>query len=48
MDQVWFTGPVALRVGASIGADAGIWLGAGFALVTHPPLRYLELKKFSR
>lgn len=48
MDQVWFTGPVAMRVGAGTGADIGIWLGAGFALVTYPPLRYLELKKFGR
>ena len=48
MDQVWFTGPVAMRVGDGTGADIGIWLGACFALVTYAPLRYLELKKIGR
>ena len=47
MYQVWFTGPIALLVGAS-GADLGIWVGCGFALVTYPPLRFLELKIVGR
>ena len=48
MDQVWFVGPVAARVGDGTGADIGIWLGSAFGLITYPPLRYLELKKFGR
>ncbi|KAL6717074.1 Vitamin B6 transporter [Lecanora helva] len=48
MDQAWFVGPVASKVGDNTGADIGIWLGASFTLVVFPPLRYLELKKFGR
>ena len=48
MDQVWFVGPVASLVGDHTGADIGIWLGAAFALIVFPPLRYLELKKIGR
>ena len=48
MDQVWFVGPVATKVGNNTGADIGIWLGAAFTLIVFPPLRYLELKKFGR
>ena len=48
MDQVWFVGPVAAKVGQGTGADIGIWLGAVFTLVVFPPLRYLELKMFGR
>ncbi len=47
MSQVWYIGPVARLVGG-IGADVGIWLGMGFTLVTFPPLRYLELRRFGR
>ncbi|KAL9064386.1 MAG: hypothetical protein Q9161_008898 [Pseudevernia consocians] len=47
MYQVWYVGPVAKLVGG-IGADIGIWLGMGFALLTFPPLRYLELRKVER
>lgn len=48
MDQVWFIGPVAKRVGAGTGGDIGIWLGAAFTLIVFPPLRYLEIKRFGR
>ena len=47
MSQVWYVGPVAKMVGDA-GSDLGIWVGSGFALVTYPPLRFLELKKFRR
>jgi len=40
-------GPIARMVGDS-GSDLGEWLGAAFALVVFPPLRYLELKKLGR
>lgn len=46
MYQVWYTGPLAKLVGP--GADLGMWVGCGFTLITFAPLRYLELKKFSR
>jgi len=45
MYQVWYVGPLAA---ASGGADVGMWVGAGFALVSFPPLRWLELKKYGR
>lgn len=48
MYQVWYTGPVAHRVGDGYGADIGIWLGIGFTVVVFPPLRYLELKTIGR
>ena len=44
MAQVWYQGPIALR----IGGDVGAWMSVAFACVTYPPLRYLELKKFRR
>lgn len=47
MSQVWYQGPVALKVGG-IGGDIGAWMAIAFASVTYPPLRYLELKKFGR
>jgi purine-cytosine permease-like protein len=47
MYQVYFVGPIAVLVGAA-GADLGIWVGCGFALVTYPPLRMLELKIVGR
>ncbi|VVT49181.1 uncharacterized protein SAPINGB_P002143 [Magnusiomyces paraingens] len=43
MCQVYYVGPVARLVG-DWGADLGMWLGAGFAGVTFPVLRYLELE----
>lgn len=45
MSQVWYIGPVSE---AASNADLGMWLGCGFALVTFPPLRYLELKMVGR
>lgn len=47
MFQVWYIGPVATLVSGG-GADIGIWLGMGFALLTFPPLRYLELRYIGR
>ena len=43
MAQVWYTGPIALKIGG-YGGDVGAWLAIAFVLVTFPPLRYLELK----
>lgn len=45
MSQVWYVGPLADL--ASL-ADVGMWVGCGFALVTFPPLRQLELKYVGR
>jgi hypothetical protein len=28
--------------------DLGIWVGAGWAMITYPPLRLAELKMFNR
>ena len=47
MDQVYYVGPLARMVGA-YGADMGIWIGCGLAMIFYPPLRWLELKKFQR
>ena len=47
MDQVWYQGPVALKIGG-YGGDIGAWMSIAFACVAYPPLRYLELKKFGR
>ena len=47
MDQVWYQGPIALKVGG-YGGDIGAWVSIAFACVTYPPLRYLELMKFKR
>jgi purine-cytosine permease-like protein len=47
MFQVYYVGPVAALVGGH-GADLGIWVGCGFAIVTYPPLRMLELKLVGR
>ncbi|KAK3695706.1 permease for cytosine/purines, uracil, thiamine, allantoin-domain-containing protein [Podospora appendiculata] len=45
MYQVWYVGPLAELAGF---ADVGVWVGCGFALVTFPPLRYLELRVIGR
>ena len=45
MSQIYFVGPLA-RLGGY--ADVGMWVGAGFALVSYAPLRHFELKKFGR
>ncbi|KAF2118154.1 hypothetical protein BDV96DRAFT_684826 [Lophiotrema nucula] len=47
MYQVWYVGPIAKLV-ADMGADVGLWVGCGFALVAFPPLRFLELKVIGR
>jgi len=47
MCQVYHKGPIAKQV-SSQGADLGIWLGASWAMVVFPPLRWLELKRFGR
>ena len=47
MYQVWWTGPIARRLGDH-GGDLGIWLGVAFSGIVYPPLRYLELKKIGR
>ncbi|SLM38272.1 vitamin b6 [Lasallia pustulata] len=47
MDQVWYQGPVALKIGG-YGGDIGAWMSIAFACVVYPPLRYLELKNFGR
>ncbi|KAK3067364.1 Vitamin B6 transporter [Teratosphaeriaceae sp. CCFEE 6253] len=45
MYEAWYVGPLAVACG---GADVGMWFGCLFALVTFPPLRWLEMKKFGR
>ncbi|KAG8533861.1 uncharacterized protein KY384_001602 [Bacidia gigantensis] len=47
MEQVWYQGPVALKVG-NYGGDIGEWLAIAFAGVVYLPLRWLELKKSLR
>ncbi len=47
MYQVWYAGPVALKIGG-YGGDIGAWMAIAFAGVVFPPLRYMELKKFGR
>lgn len=47
MDQIWYQGPIASKIGG-YGGDIGAWLSIAFACVTYPPLRYLELKIFGR
>lgn len=46
MYQVWYVGPIAKLAGG--GADVGMWVGCGFAIITFPPLRWIELKYFKR
>lgn len=45
MYETWFVGPLAK---ASGGADVGMWVGSGFALIAFPPLRWLELRWIGR
>lgn len=47
MDQVYFVGPIAAKVGDT-GADLGIWLGCSFTMVVFPPLRWLERRVVGR
>lgn len=48
MYQVWYTGPIALRIGGEFGGDIGPWIAIGFTAIVFPPLRWLELKRFDR
>jgi purine-cytosine permease-like protein len=45
MYQVWYVGRLAKLAG---GCDVGVWVGCGFALVSYPPLRWLEMKRFGK
>lgn len=45
MYQIWYVGPLAELAGLS---DVGVWVGCGFALVSFPPLRYIELRMIGR
>lgn len=47
MDQVYFIGPIAKKIGAN-GGDIGMWLCAAFSGVVYPVLRYFELKRWGR
>lgn len=47
MYQIWYQGPIALKIGG-YGGDIGAWMSIAFACVTYPPLRYVELKRFGR
>lgn len=47
MYQIYYVGPIAKLVSFK-GADLGIWVGCSWAMLVFPPLRWLELKKFSR
>jgi len=47
MEQVWYQGPVALKIGG-YGGDIGAWMSIAFAGPVFPPLRYLELRKVGR
>ena len=47
MDQVWYAGPVAVRIG-DYGGDIGAWIAIAFTAIIYPPLRFLEMKKIGR
>lgn len=47
MDQVWYQGPVAIKIGG-YGGDIGAWLSIAFAGLVYPPLRYVELRVAGR
>ncbi|KAF2458159.1 permease for cytosine/purines, uracil, thiamine, allantoin-domain-containing protein [Lineolata rhizophorae] len=47
MAQVWYIGPIAALVG-HYGADMGNYIGFAWAALVFPPLRWWELKKYSR
>ncbi|KAI6135916.1 permease for cytosine/purines, uracil, thiamine, allantoin-domain-containing protein [Pisolithus sp. B1] len=48
MAQVWYTGPISEKAGATYGADLGFELAAAFAGMTYPPLRWIEIKLTGR
>jgi purine-cytosine permease-like protein len=45
MSQVWYVGPLAQLAHAG---DVGMWVGCGFAMISYPPLRMLEIKIHGR
>ena len=45
MAQIYFVGPLAVLSGY---ADVGMWIGCGLTLISFPPLRWLELKRYNR
>ena len=47
MYQIYYVGPIA-KLASPYGADLGIWVGSGWAMLVFPPLRWLELKKIGR
>lgn len=47
MNQAWWQGPVALKIG-DYGGDVGIWLSIAFAGLVFPPLRSVELRVVGR
>ena len=47
MDQVWYQGPVAVKIGG-YGGDIGAWMAVAFPCFMYPPFRYLELNKWGR
>lgn len=47
MNQVYYRGPLAAKIG-EYGGDIGNFLAIGFAGVSYPLARYLELKKFGK
>ncbi|KAI9710892.1 MAG: hypothetical protein M1828_002003 [Chrysothrix sp. TS-e1954] len=47
MSQVWYVGPIARTVGA-YGADMGNFVGAAWAAVVFPGLRWWEVRRFGR
>lgn len=47
MNQVYYKGPLAAKIG-EYGGDIGNFLAMGFAGVSYPLARYLELKRFGK
>ncbi|KAF2182884.1 hypothetical protein K469DRAFT_740190 [Zopfia rhizophila CBS 207.26] len=47
MYQVWYVGPIAKLAGDS-GADVGMWVGCGLAIISFPPMRWLEMRVVGR
>ncbi|KAI0685083.1 cytosine-purine permease [Cytidiella melzeri] len=48
MSEVWYVGPLGKAAGGFFGTDLGFELAAGFAAVTFPPLRWLEIRLTGR
>ncbi|KAF8885076.1 cytosine-purine permease [Gymnopilus junonius] len=48
MAEVWYIGPLGRMAGAEFGADLGFELAFGFAAVTYPPLRWIEIRLTGR